>query len=383
MSTRSATCWCARPPPAAEASRATLSTRSGSRPTIATSAPRRASPTAAACPMPRVAPVRTTRVTPSDSTAGPARLAVGQQSVPSSQLVTNPVTTSDGRTLAFCTWGDPDGTPVFSLHGTPGSRLGRHPDEGVYRRAGVRVITYDRPGYGESTRNPGRDVAAAASDIAAIADSLGFHRFAVFGGSGGAPHALACGALLPDRVTRCASIVGPAPFGDGGLPRDEWFAGMVEGNVKEFSWALAGEETLRREVRPLAEELLSSVESTSEDALGADYKLSEQDSAVAGRADIRDILAASFREGIGRSLDGLVDDNLAFTQPWGFDPAAIPTPTAVWYGHQDTLVPARHGEWLGQTIPAASVVLMDGGHFAIYDRMSELLAWLTDGRQPS
>ncbi len=297
--------------------------------------------------------------------------------------MTETVTTSGGRTLAFCQWGDPNGAPVFSLHGTPGSRLGHHPDEEVYRRAGVRVITYDRPGYGRSTRDRGRDVAAAASDVATIADSLGLGRFAVFGGSGGAPHALACGALLPDRVTRCASVVGVAPFGDGGLPREEWFAGMVEGNVREFGWALAGEETLRRELEPMAGELLSSVESDSEDALGADYKLSAEDAEVAARTEIRQMLAASLREGIGRSLDGVVDDDLAFSRPWGFDLGAMSAPVAVWYGPKDTLVPAGHGEWLGRTIPTAEVVLMDGGHFAIYDRMPELLAWLTDGPQSS
>jgi pimeloyl-ACP methyl ester carboxylesterase len=266
---------------------------------------------------------------------------------------------------------------VFSLHGTPGSRLGHHPDESIYQRAGVRLITYDRPGYGQSTRQRGRDVAAAARDVAAIADSLGFDHFAVYGGSGGAPHALACGALLAGRVTRCASIVGPAPYGDGGLPGDEWFIGMVEGNVREFQWALAGEETLRREMEPMAKELLTSVESESANALGEDYTLSEQDAAMMQRSDLRRMLARSTREAIGRSLDGVVDDDLAFTRPWGFDLGRMSIPTAVWYGPHDTLVPAGHGEWLGRTIPRAEVVQLDGGHFAIFDRTAELLAWLT------
>jgi pimeloyl-ACP methyl ester carboxylesterase len=285
-------------------------------------------------------------------------------------------TTSDGRDLAYCEWGDPAGFPVFSLHGTPGSRLGRHPDESVYTRAAVRVITYDRPGYGESTRHAGREVVDAADDVAAIADSLRLDRFAVFGGSGGAPHALACGARLPERVTRCASVVGPAPFGEGGLPRDEWFEGMVEGNVTEFGWALAGEEELRRGLEPLAKELLASLDSDSDDALGEDYKLSEQDAAVMQRTDIRKMLATSTREGIGRTIDGIVDDDLAFAKRWGFDPKAISVPTAVWYGPHDTLVPTGHGEWLLRTIPDAEVVLLDGGHFALYDRIPELLAWL-------
>lgn len=290
--------------------------------------------------------------------------------------MTSTTTTPDGRTLAFCEWGVPDGFPVFSLHGTPGSRLGHHPDGEVYRRPGARVITYDRPGYGQSTRHPGRLVADAAADVAAIADALGLGRFAVVGGSGGAPHSLACGALLTDRVTGCASVVGPAPFGDGGLPADQWFTGMVQGNVNEFEWALAGEETLRRQLEPDVKELLASLDSGAEDALGEDYKLSDQDAEVMQRPEIRSMLAASTREGIERTLDGFVDDDLAFTKPWGFDLAAIEVPTAVWYGPHDTLVPAGHGEWLSATIPGAETVLLDGGHFAIYDRTSELLDWL-------
>lgn len=293
--------------------------------------------------------------------------------------MTQITTTSDGRTLAFCEWGDPDGFPVFSLHGTPGSRLGHHPDETVYTDAGTRVITYDRPGYGESTRQAGRRVADAAADVAAIADALGLTQFAVFGGSGGAPHALACGALLTGRVTRCASVVGPAPFEDGGLRRDEWFKGMVEGNVKEFGWALEGEATLRRELEPVCQELLDSVDSDSEDALGEDYKLSEADEAIMQRPEIRAMLAASTKEGIGRSIDGAVDDDLAFAAPWGFDLTTISVPAAVWYGPHDTLVPTGHGEFLARTIPDAEVVVLDGGHFAIYDRMGELLSWLAAG----
>jgi pimeloyl-ACP methyl ester carboxylesterase len=287
----------------------------------------------------------------------------------------------DGRTLAFCEWGDPAGAPVFSLHGTPGSRLGRHPDEEVYRRAGVRAITYDRAGYGQSTRHPGRRVADAATDVAAIAVALELPRFAVFGGSGGAPHALACGALLPDRVTKCASVVGPAPFGPGGLSREEFFDGMVEGNVREFGWALEGEDTLRPELEREARELLVSIESDSENPLGEDYKLSEDDLEVIGRAEIRAMLAASMREGIGRTVDGLVDDDLAFTRPWGFEVSEVPMPVAVWYGPNDTLVPTSHGEWLAQAIPHAEVVVLDGGHLAVYDRMSELLGWLTEDSQ--
>jgi pimeloyl-ACP methyl ester carboxylesterase len=291
--------------------------------------------------------------------------------------MTSTIVASDGRTLAYAEWGDPEGSPVFSLHGTPGSRLARHPDEEVYRRAGVRAITYDRPGYGASTRHAGRRVADAASDVAAIADALGLGRFAVTGGSGGAPHALACGALLQDRVTRCASVVGPAPFGPGGLNREQFFDGMVEGNVREFGWALAGESTLRPELEREAREVIESLDSDSDTPLGEDYSLSAADLEVMKAGAVRAMLVAGVREGIGRGVDGFVDDTLAFARAWGFDVAAISVPVAVWYGPHDTLVPTGHGEWLARAIPRAEVVVLDGGHFAIYERLPELLAWLT------
>src|SRR5580693_7584726 len=118
------------------------------------------------------------------------------------------VRTADGRRLSTQSSGDPDGKPVFVLHGTPGSRLGPHPRSSVLHRLGVRLISFDRPGYGESDRMEGRKVADVAADVLAIADDLGLKTFSVVGRSGGGPHSLACAALLPERVTRAAVLVG-------------------------------------------------------------------------------------------------------------------------------------------------------------------------------
>jgi pimeloyl-ACP methyl ester carboxylesterase len=153
---------------------------------------------------------------------------------------------------------------------------------------------------------------------------------------------------------------------------------MVEGNVREFRWALEGEDTLRRELEPEARKLLASVESDSANPLGDDYALSPEDQAAVGQGGIRAMLATAFREGIGRGIDGIVDDDLAFVEPWGFDVSAIGLPVSVWYGPHDTLVPTAHGEWLAGTIPGAQTFVMDGGHFAVYERLPELLAWLTE-----
>src|SRR3954453_15623997 len=145
------------------------------------------------------------------------------------------IRTPDGRQLAYAEWGVPDGYPVISIHGTPGCRLGRHPNPDIVRQANVRYITFDRAGYGRSDRNPGRRVVDIVPDVRALADSLGLDTFAVCGGSGGGPHTLAVAALLPDRITRAACIVGIAPYDAVGA---DWTRGMDPMNVKEFGWSL-------------------------------------------------------------------------------------------------------------------------------------------------
>jgi pimeloyl-ACP methyl ester carboxylesterase len=137
----------------------------------------------------------------------------------------------DGRTLAFAVWGDPDGFPVLALHGTPGCRLERWPDEELYRRLGLCLVTHDRAGYARSDRRRGRRVADEADDVVVLADHLGFERFGVSGASGGGPHALACAALLPERVVRATCTVGVAPLGPPGLEQEEWLAGQDPENI--------------------------------------------------------------------------------------------------------------------------------------------------------
>ena len=103
---------------------------------------------------------------------------------------------------------DPRLTVVWH-HGTPNVGTPPEPLLPASAERGIRWVSYDRPGYGGSTPHPGRDIASAAADVEAIADALGIDRFAVLGHSGGGPHALACAALLGDRVRRRGERVGP------------------------------------------------------------------------------------------------------------------------------------------------------------------------------
>jgi pimeloyl-ACP methyl ester carboxylesterase len=279
----------------------------------------------------------------------------------------------DGRTLAAAEWGDPDGIPLIAIHGTPGGRIGWYKDPDIYRKFGVRRITYDRPGYGDSTRHPGRRVVDAVSDIEHLTEALGIDRFLVAGGSGGGPHALACAALLPDRVIRCHASVSVAPYEAQGL---DWMAGMTEGNVKEFGAAVQGEDAAREVCNPLRDIGLERLEQNRIDWMGDDYDLSEADREQMRKHIVR--VRAHISNGLAPGADGWVDDLLVFVQPWGFDVEAIRVPVLITYGRTDVLVPAAHGDWLAAHVPGAEVwVDDDSGHMGDDEAIKRELAWLT------
>jgi pimeloyl-ACP methyl ester carboxylesterase len=293
--------------------------------------------------------------------------------------------TPDGRQLAYATWGDPDGYPVVSLHGTPGSRLERWPDEEVYRRFGIFHITHDRAGYGQSTRRPGRRIVDEVDDVAALADHLGLERFGVTGGSGGGAHSLACAARLPDRVERAQCVVGVAPFGEAGLERDEWLAGMDPENIKEFEWAEAGEDVLTRELESVNATIVERVRDDPSSVLG-DFDLSDSDRAELERPERMQVIRESWAEHSTRGVGGWVDDDLAHLHPWGFDVAEITIPVLVRYGATDVLVPPAHGEWLAAHVPGCVVKLEDAaGHLGNDPavEIGETVAWLRDGVPPA
>lgn len=284
------------------------------------------------------------------------------------------IETLDGRALAFQEVGDPCGVPVFVLHGTPGCRLsGQHPDASRVAAVGLRLISYDRPGYGRSSRHRGRRIVDCVADLVAIADELEVGRFAVSGGSGGGAHALAVGARQPGRVTRVACEAGGAPYD---APALDWFAGMDPVNVTEFGWALAGELKLARELQREAREVLERLDDDPTVLLD-DVELPPSDRALLEDPGLREILRASLREALAQGVWGWVDDTLAHVKPWGFDVAELRVPVEIRYGATDVLAPPAHGAWLAAHVPNATVTIdRQGGHLRSPDERLHTLRGL-------
>jgi pimeloyl-ACP methyl ester carboxylesterase len=291
------------------------------------------------------------------------------------------VVTMDGRTVAFLDGGDPGGYPVIGLHGTPGCRLSRWPDDSLYARAGVRYITTDRAGYGRSSRHRGRAVADEAADVRAVADALGLDRFSIVGGSGGGPHALACAAFLGDRLDRVACQSSLAPLGAGGLTREEWLTGMGEEMAAELAWAEAGEDVLTSEMmkaHTLMEERIGADPGAllGDDANDIDVGFLQRPETIEA---FRRIIPEQAVHGVG----GSVDDTFAFVRDWGFHLTSIRVPVLITFGDADTSCPAAHGRFLAAAVPGATVIeTSGGGHFAANPTKDIVHTheWLVTGR---
>ncbi|MFE7137864.1 alpha/beta fold hydrolase [Streptomyces sp. NPDC091406] len=287
------------------------------------------------------------------------------------------VRAADGRHLMVERMGDPRGRPVFLLHGTPGSRLGPAPRGMVLYQRHTQLIAYDRPGYGGSDRHEGRRIKDVVEDVRAIADALGLERFAVVGRSGGAPHALACAALMPERITRTAALVSLAPRDAAGL---DWFDGMAASNVQAYSTAADDPESLAASFIVRSAQIRRDPVRLLDDLR---RELTDSDRLVVNDAGIRSMLLRNFSEGLRHSAWGWIDDAIAFCRPWGFDPARITGRVLLWHGVKDVFAPVGHSRWLAGQIPGATAVLEPAAaHFDAFPMLPRVLDWLLDEREP-
>jgi pimeloyl-ACP methyl ester carboxylesterase len=275
------------------------------------------------------------------------------------------IAAADGRSLTVYDAGDPDGRPILFHHGTPSSGKPFGPHIAFAQERGIRLVSYDRAGYGDSTRHAGRAVADVVPDVAAIAEALDLGRFATWGLSGGGPHALATAAGLPDRVVAVAAAASVAPP-DG--PGFELIAGMGEGNIVEFGLAREGEEALR----PFLERETTGLDDLDVGGLVESMRtvLSDLDAAALD-GELGEYMLDGFRRSLARGVDGWLDDDLAFVESWGFKLEAITQPALVIQGRQDLMVPWDHGEWLARNVPSAESWLReDEGHITLFVRVA-------------
>lgn len=248
---------------------------------------------------------------------------------------------------------------MFWQHGTPNLGAPPQPLFPAAAEHGIRWVSYDRPSYGGSTPHPGRNMAAAAADVSSVADALGIGQFAVMGHSGGGAHALACGALLPDRVVGVVCVAGLAPFHAEGL---DWFAGMAAAGAAELRAAARGRAALAP--------ALASSEFDPEQFTPADH------ASLAGAWSWLGEVAGQALEG---GLGGMVDDDLATVAPWGFDLGQVRSPVLFLHGGQDRVAPSSHGKWLARHTRSAELWLRpDDWHISVLNSGEAAIGWLRD-----
>ena len=264
----------------------------------------------------------------------------------------------DGRALGYDEWGPRDGSPVLGFLGTPLSRLAYLGEEAPHA-AGVRLVLVDRPGYGVSDFQPGRTLLDWPADVAELADALGLDRFAVFGMSGGGPHAAACGYALPDRVTAVGLVSSPGPVWDRSrlrysLPPHRQPLVEVAAHDRNAAAGMLLEDC-RRELERIA-------------------RGEEQGDGSADRA-LRERLRAAM---LDVTPEGFAHDLLLlFVSPWGFALEEIRVPALIWHGDRDPAVPLAVAEFYAATIADSSLTVFRGeGHLVLWPHAAEILAAL-------
>jgi pimeloyl-ACP methyl ester carboxylesterase len=278
------------------------------------------------------------------------------------------LTLRDGRTLAWREYGPNNGRPHLRFQGTPGSRYSRHPHEDSYDRHQVRVILFDRPGYGASSRLPGRGISAVADDAVELLDHLGLDVVHVAGGSGGGPHALAFAARYPERVRAATVVVGAAPIEEADLSE------MIELNREAWYAAHESWDAMHALVAPIRDQMLLDPLAGFRAVMEA---APESDKAVMNDPEWQRVLIESVTEALRPGAEGWADEAMALTLPWDFDPSGVKCSVTWWHGEHDANGPIGAVRRLLERMPDVDLRLWsDAGHLEAYRRHDEMLAEL-------
>jgi pimeloyl-ACP methyl ester carboxylesterase len=279
------------------------------------------------------------------------------------------MTLSDGRDLGWLELGSTDGWPVFGMHGTPGSRLQLLVNEAAVRRAGVRLIAPDRPGYGLSSFQPRRRLVDWPSDVAQLADHLAVDRFSVVGVSGGGPHAAVCASLLAERLVAAGIVSGAGPLSDPRIAAEGPRSGKVLTTLSRrrsrlLATFFAVELALARRWPSKALDLLVN-------------QLPPYDAEVLSRSDLRDLFERDVRQASRTAGQAQAQDFELFAADWGFDLGAITVPVFLWHGDDDKNVPPLHARVMHEAMRGSVLHTFAGeGHFLVVDRLEEILVAL-------
>ena len=278
------------------------------------------------------------------------------------------LTLRDGRMLAWCEYGPEEGRPLLRFQGTPGSRYSRHPDAGAYDRLHVRMIVFDRAGYGASSRCPGRGIPVIADDAVELLDHLGLEAVHAIGGSGGGPHVLAFAATRPERVRAATVVVGMAPLEESDLGE------LIELNRQGWHAAREGWEAMYGLLAPKREEALADplagFRAAMQAAPASDKAI--MDDPVWQRVFVEDVTEA-FRPGV----EGWVDEAMALQLEWDFDVADVRCDVTWWHGEHDANAPiAAVRRLLAGMRDVDLRSWTDAGHLEPYRRHEEILTEL-------
>jgi pimeloyl-ACP methyl ester carboxylesterase len=262
----------------------------------------------------------------------------------------------DGRDLSYAEYGDPDGIPVFAFHGVIGSRLLWSLCDDAAAERGIRLVAPDRPGFGGSDFQRGRDLLDWPADVCALADHLGVERFGVVGFSGGGPHALACAHTHPARVrgVSLVSTVTPPetrdradPFNEAVLDATKSVPGFSEAAFAQSAW-------LADNARPWFEASLVGTSAAPDRAVF---------DGPAGEVLFADA-AESFRSG----SRGSAHDLPLVGSDWGFDPADLSRQVDMYHGRADETVNPHLARAFGDLLPDVDLYLTDDAHYSTYVR---------------
>ncbi len=275
----------------------------------------------------------------------------------------------DGRRLAYTEYGNPDGPPVFLIHGTPGSRLYWKSFPGFPFRPDLHLIAPDRPGYGLSDWRPGRTMTDWPDDVATLADALGLHRFTMIGVSGGGPETLACAWKIPNRLTAVGVMHSPGP-----PDAPDYFEGMSRTNRFFLRLAARSPWLMRKNMEFVTWMVRRNPAKYVERMT---YKFSAPDKAAIARTEIRRSLFQNFVDSLGQpdSRRAYGDDVvLHHALPWGIPLERIRVKVYLWQGETDTSVPNTQARYLAEMLPNCQATFIPkAGHLWHIDHMVEVL----------